>query len=321
MSNLYDKRILFIGIGFYDYEQQLKSVMESEGAIVQFIISVYRSFFSRFFNLLHLSLISKKIDARRLKKEIESTDNNNDIVFIIKGQNLQQSDIILLKKKNPNAKFVLYLWDSLIRHENKDLLLSSFDNIWSFDRIDCQNEPRIKFRPLFYRNIPKSTKKIYAVSFIGWMHSDRLAIVRKLKADCKKSGDSYFLKLYMAPFSYFMERYVKCNLTKNDRDLIILKPISYLEFQKITLLSNAVIDISHPLQSGLTIRTIETLACGCHLLTTNNDIINYLNIDSSQYTIIERNAPTIPCGILTVRYNLLSDFYSIENFLFDILLK
>ena len=39
--------------------------------------------------------------------------------------------------------------------------------------------------------------------------------------------------------------------------------------------SNIVLDISHPGQSGLTMRTFETIGAGKKLITTNADIKNY----------------------------------------------
>lgn len=252
-----------------------------------------------------------------IKKKLRSSSVNNDIVFVIKGENLTQEDIAYLRNSNPQARFILYLWDSLVRHSNLDVLLSNFDEIRSFDRIDCLSSTRLKFRPLFYRVLPVIRSKDFFLSFIGWMHSDRLAIVRSIRNQLKAQGQSYFIKLYMGKLSYFFARYFTRILNSDDRELITLKPIPYEEYQQITAASQIILDIAHPQQSGLTIRTIEALAAGCHLMTTNADIVNYPEISINDYTVFEREDPSLPLQIFSTE--TISDYFSIEIFLKEVL--
>lgn len=290
---LQGKRILFIGIGFYDYEEKICNKLSQEGADVTYVISTTANVFIRF--LLKIGILSFALKLKdRIRKRKMMKVIGCDYVFIIKGHELSQDDIDLLHSLNPDAKFILYLWDSLIRHDNRELLLRNFENIWSFDRKDCINNPQLKFRPLFFREYQPITEKKYKLSFIGWMHSDRLEIVRKLRRELKDSGENYYLKLYTGWFNYLLLRYLYHKLTPEDRELIILRAIGYSEVQKITSASEIVLDVSHPQQSGLTMRTIETLAAGCHLLTTNSDITNYPEIEKSCYTLLNREKMQIP---------------------------
>lgn len=290
---LQGKRILFIGIGFYDYEEKICSKLNQEGADVTYVTSTTVNIFIRF--LLKIGILSFALKLKnRIRKKKMMKVVGCDYVFIIKGHELTQDDINLLHSLNPGAKFILYLWDSLIRHDNRELLLRNFENIWSFDRKDCVSYPQLKFRPLFFREYLPVTEKKYKLSFIGWMHSDRLEIIRELRRQLKDSGESYYLKLYTGRFNYLLLRYLYRKLTPEDRELIILRPVGYSEVQKITATSQIVLDISHPQQSGLTMRTIETLAAGCHLLTTNGDIVNYPEIEKSSYTLLNRKKLQIP---------------------------
>lgn len=317
MGYLEGKRILLIGIGFYDYEESIKKCIEEQGALVNYLNSCPNDFLSRFFLRVNMSGWSVARLQRLRTEKLHSLPVNNDIVFVIKGENLTQEDLAYLHKHNPRARFILYLWDSLIRHTNLDVLLPNFDNILSFDRIDCLSNPKFKFRPLFYRILPVTRPKEYYLSFIGWMHSDRLAIVRSIRNQLKAQGKNYFIKLYMGKFSYFFARYVTRILNSDDRELITLKPIPYGEYQRVTAASRIVLDIAHPLQSGLTIRTIETLAAGCHLMTTNADIVNYPQISTDSYTIFEREHPGLPMQIISTEP--ISDYFSIETFIKNIL--
>lgn len=312
------KKILFIGIGFYDYEQTIKQILEAHGADVYYLSSAVLTYLARALGRFGAKKTASKINDSIRIKRLSKARKNNDIVFVIKGEQLTSENFKQLKSDNPNAEFKLYLWDSLIRHDNLPLLFENFKKNWSFDRLDCQNDTRLIFRPLFYRELSEKRDKIYALSFIGWLHSDRLAIVRRLRDELHKQGKQYYLKLYTAPFSYFIERYVKRSLTKDDRELITLKTIPYSEFQRVTAASEMVLDIAHPLQSGLTMRTIEALASGCHLLTTNADIANYDNISPQNYTLFNRdNGMTIQKEI-TNNSKGLGEEYSIESFIIKI---
>ena len=293
MVSLEGKKILFIGIGFYDYEEAIRNIFLSRGATVNYVNSSYMSLVMRILNRLKFERYYKKLQSKVIKKQIKRF-SDNEIVFTIKGENLSEFQFKLLKKLNPDAKFILYLWDSLIRHDNSDLLLSHFDIIWSFDRLDCEKNPKLKFRPLFYRSIPESKDKIYELSFIGWVHSDRLEILRKFKELLVESGKPYYLKLYMGRYKYLWSRYITRSITSFDEDLIITKPVNYKQFQHILSVSSAILDLSHPLQSGLTMRTIEALAAGCHLITTNIDIENYDDISNDCYTIFDSKKDFLP---------------------------
>lgn len=58
--------------------------------------------------------------------------------------------------------------------------------------------------------------------------------------------------------------------------------------------SKAILDIQHPAQTGLTMRTIETLGIGRKLITTNTDIVNYDFYNEENILVIDRTNPVIP---------------------------
>jgi hypothetical protein len=55
-----------------------------------------------------------------------------------------------------------------------------------------------------------------------------------------------------------------------------------------------VIDAEHPVQLGLTMRTIETLGAGRKLLTTNADVVNYDFYHPNNILVVNRNRIEIP---------------------------
>jgi hypothetical protein len=67
---------------------------------------------------------------------------------------------------------------------------------------------------------------------------------------------------------------------------------------RIVQSAKAVVDIEHPKQRGLTMRTIETLLLGRKLVTTNAEIRNSDLFHESRVCIIDRANPSIPQAFL-----------------------
>jgi hypothetical protein len=68
--------------------------------------------------------------------------------------------------------------------------------------------------------------------------------------------------------------------------------------QSVFAESLAVVDIEHPNQRGLTIRTFETIGAGKKLITTNKSVVNYDFYSSGNVFVIDRAKPEIPLNFL-----------------------
>lgn len=292
-NSLIGKRILFIGIGFYDYDQAIKIKLEELGGEVTYVCSVCKNRLYRLLKSLGLQKLAIIYSSKIRRNNILKTQLNQDYIFIIKGECLEQTDIDLIKTRNPSSKSILYFWDDIQRINNRSILLDNFSNIWSFDSDDCIKYG-FKFRPLFYRdNIKANYKKKYLLSSIGWCHTNRLKIFREIACQLKKENKAYFLKLYVGYKTYFVNRYIKKTFLSSDEELLTTKPIKYSDVMKIISASIYVLDVPHPSQRGLSIRTIEALKLGCHVITTNTCICEYNDISSSNYTILFPNEPLL----------------------------
>ena len=60
----------------------------------------------------------------------------------------------------------------------------------------------------------------------------------------------------------------------------------YKEYIDIISSSKVVVDMPYEGQTGLTMRTVESLAMGTRLITTNNSIAQYKDISPNSYLII-----------------------------------
>ena len=316
LSQLKGHRILFIGIGFYDYDQSIIAELKKLNKEVSYFSTHTNIWNLLIFKRLHLNKISEKILKKNIDRQINRSSINNDIIFVIKGENFDDSHLIKLKLLNPNAIFILYLWDDLHRLKNLNTL-NYFDKIWSFDRVDCLKNKNLSFRPLFYREKQnKTTKNIY-ISFIGGLHSDRLEISREIKRQAKLNGKSYYIKLYTGIW-LFIKMIITGQLRIKDLDIISILPISYNKVIDITRKSKVVLDVQHPSQYGLTMRSIEAIESGCILLTTNKDLVNYSDIPKESYIILDREHPVFP-NIINASTFKLSDSYSLKNFLKEVI--
>ncbi len=70
-------------------------------------------------------------------------------------------------------------------------------------------------------------------------------------------------------------------------------PIGGAALEKVILASGTILDIHHPGQTGITQRSIKSLAMGQRLITTNPTIRNYPFFDERYVQIIDREAPDI----------------------------
>lgn len=273
--NLSGKKILFIGIGFYDYEQFIKSELITQGAKVSYFTERGTS---HLFTLKEKWYTSCKRDLKPLyerhqKAVLESiTDENFDYVFVIKGGLLGTSFLESLKSRYASAKFIMYQWDSLNRVDGIENILGYFDKILSFDPKDCAENSNLIFRPLFHREQTFDAKyeknESYDISFIGWMHNERLEFINAFLANFNNQR-KFYVFLYTG-FYTFLKYFLK-----GKASYLNFQTMKYNECRSIMLASHCVLDLPHGLQTGLTMRAIESVGFRKKLITTSKSIINY----------------------------------------------
>ena len=87
--------------------------------------------------------------------------------------------------------------------------------------------------------------------------------------------------------------------------------------------SKIVLDIQHPKQIGLTMRTIEMLGMNKKLITTNSTIKNYDFYNPNNICVIDRNDIKIDMNFLDTPYQAIKkdvyESYSLENWIKSVL--
>lgn len=256
-------------------------------------------------------------------------ENSYDFIFIINCEMATEEVLRIYKSHFKTAKFYLYLNDSISNIYNISCKFKYFDKIFSFDRIDCLNNIMFIFRPLFYideYDVALSVNKPYKydLCFIGTIHSDRFAILDSIKHQANTSGFTFYIFPYLqARFMYFFYKIANNSFANaHFRDFKYSK-ISVDEIIKVVNNSSTIVDIQHPKQTGLTIRTIEMLAMKKKIITTNMDIKNYDFFHTNNIYIINRDKPYIDISFLKKEYidldlNILHK-YSLKQWILDIL--
>lgn len=317
------KKILFIGIGFYDYESTIKKSLEKHGSIVDFYLEQP--------NYLLSGLYGKIINKLKYKKNIIEKHHNKmldetklkkyDIVFVLKGENLTKDFIKSLKLQQEKAIFIMYQWDSINRVSNALEMIPYFDKVLSFDRIDCEKYEKLEFRPLFFRE-SKNEEKLdykYDLVFIGWLHADRMGLIKKIEDICKIKNIKTFIYLFTG-----IKTYMSFLLKKQAQNLYI-KPLDYLNVNKSHTNTKVILDLPHPLQNGLTMRTIEAIGANKKLITTNEDIKNYDFYDEDNICILDKENITIEKDFFEKPYKKISkdikNKYSLDSWIEDVFIN
>jgi hypothetical protein len=297
------KSVLLVAPRFFQYELAIKRELESHGATVIYLVD--RHFKSAVLRAMttHLPLLTQALSDRYYSKRLQETDADFDLIFVINGQTMSRRILKALRRRYPKATFTLYLWDSLRNREGVKRILDLFDDRSTFDPLDAA-QFGMRFRPLFYTReciATGSAQRRFDLSFVGTCHSDRYRIVRIIERQI--GGRVTFCKylLLQAKWVYFLRRYLSRSLAGASINEFKFEPLSPDQVADIYAGSNVVIDIEHPGQVGLTMRTIEAIGMKKKLLTTNANIAKY-DFFGPNILVLDRAAPNVTPAFLTAAF-------------------
>ncbi len=327
MLDVQGKKILYVGSKFFGYELEITNALRQAGAEVDFVSdSPTTSKLMRGVMRVRRELVLPLADRYVFKMVEAFARSHYDVVFVVTGEVLTPRTLAWLRARYPAAQFVLYLWDAL---RNKRLLehnLPFFDRCLSFDATDAKRYGMV-FRPLFYspgfaQNTAHATQ--YHLSFIGTAHSDRARIVQNVEA-ALPPNTKFFKYLYLqAPWVYWVHKLGNAAYKGVAQDAFTFEPMPKAQVQKVFFSSLAVLDIEHPGQTGLTMRTCETIGAQKKLITTNAMVKATNFYRPENILVIDRHsAPQIPDAFFSTPYQALPqalyETYSLQGWLNDVL--
>ncbi|HHH53090.1 MAG TPA: hypothetical protein ENK91_05485 [Bacteroidetes bacterium] len=328
-EKLEGKNILFFSPSFFGYEVKIKKKLESYGANVKWYDDrPGNDFFTKVFVRLDKRVLTRKINSYYSEILDENTNIVFDYCFFVTPEATPTFFLKRLRKKYDKAKFILYIWDSFENRKRMPSMLKFFDSIFTFDYEDSKKYA-LNFRPLFYidefsiRNEKNIIKENYSLAFIGTAHTDRYLLCQEIKKRLENSDFVPFYYFFMhSPMLFWSRKIMNKNFRAVRKSDISFVPLSADKVRDILFQAQAILDIHHPEQRGLTMRTFECLGMMKKIVTTNKSIKQYDFYNESNVLIIDRDRPEIDFSFFErdfVPYNQeILDKYSISGWIRDI---
>lgn len=290
------RRILYVGVGFFDYDKTIANGLRELGAEVESVAERPRLLlqshpFSSPINMVPwLRTRVQRHHEASLRSQLVGRDF--DTVLVVKGDSLDIGFFDDLRRAQPHATYILYQWDSINLVRGFAELRKRFDRCLTFDRLDAAADETLVFRPLFFSQNIDAPETSRGLIFVGSLHSKRLLLARRLKASAEAQGVPVQIYVRVGLFNF-----LRLLLTGGLQN-VHLRPLPYETYIDWTRKAEAVMDFPHPLQTGLTMRTAEAIGLGKKIITTNKDIVNYPFYDSRAICVVDDENPVIPEGFL-----------------------
>lgn len=279
-------KILYLDKEDNIYSRAIKNELMAKSNIVDCFLAedIYRA--PIFFSKLHSQKL-KEIRERRFSQLLEYIKKQNyDFILVKSPYKFPLYFIEEIAIFYNSIPIVNYNWSS-IQKFNYLPYQKLFTKIYSFDSSDCKNYG-FNYHPLFYlkefEELQKRENKVYDFSFIGSGYSEgRLEFLDSLlKTNAYLSNLSF---LYIFTPGIIDSLRVKLKY-KGIAQFCYWKLLSLNEVLNTFGSSKSMIDHPMSIQTGLTMRTFETLGSGLHLYTTNREIINEPFYNENRITVI-----------------------------------
>lgn len=286
-------KVLLLCPKFFGYENKICEKMRELGYDVDLIIDTPSQKgivkgVVRLFRPLCQGYLYRNVMGKLNEFENEVYDK----ILIIKGEYITDDIISKLRKTYPYSELVYYNWDSIKNSSYSTSIINKVDRAYTFDSVDAKQQPKLKLLPLFfldeYRN--KTTRDSsgykYDICFIGTARKGRFELVNSIsKANVAKS--LYFHMYLQSRFKHFINRITIKGYNSFDSKYLSYTSLSSVKVKEVFDQSRAVLDIQHPSQSGLTMRTFECLASRKKIITTNKNIREYDFYNKDNIFVVE----------------------------------
>lgn len=330
------RRVLFIAPRFFGYEREIADEIAAAG----FTVDYYDERPSAAASVkVALRLFPELVGtlAKRYANRViaETAERSYEVVFMIKGEGFSAPSVAALRKAHPSARFVFYTFDSLSNIRNVLRKLPLFDKAYSFDRFDCAKQPKLHHLPLFYsRRIARvaaraardQTPRDIDLMFIGSLHSDRYSVVARIVAAARAAVPDvtvYSFWFYQSRWVFAARKLLDRRFRFTPLSIVRWRALDKDSTDALLVRAKALVDVEHLGQTGLTMRTVESVGLRTKLITTNADVVNYALFHPANILVVDRSSPVVPISFLTTPYQTLSpevyERYSLRAWVAEIL--
>ncbi|URQ59611.1 hypothetical protein LQ939_12555 [Pantoea alhagi] len=260
-----EKKLLLVCPRFFGYENEIASQAEKAGWKVTYIDTRPENNFS---TKVMLRLGANWFIRRKLEKHHDYILNmllngRYEKALFINPEGFSERFFLKVSAASIPIEKILYVWDSILNKPLLKPLLNFFDKVYTFDNEDAVNYEKFNFLPLFFTNnygnqVSLKEDKKYDISFIGTIHSQRMAIVESIGKQCELKGLSFYRYLYIqSRILFWIRKITDLKYSSYRIDDFKFTPLTQQQVADIVARSTAVLDIEHHKQRGLTMRTFE----------------------------------------------------------------
>lgn len=244
-------------------------------------------------------------------KALMDEDNlKNPIDYFVSIVGIDVPPIIFeeLRKRNPNMRMVLYLYDRVEGVYQIDGFFKYYDEVFSFDKSDC-NQYKLSFLPIYWVPSAITTNDIkydiFAFASYSVLKQERTTLFSSLKRHSRRNRYRDYIKLYDKSYGLNKYDFIVRNISKTllGRNTLTLKDVlnglitgtsvTPDAYRQLINSSRVVLDTQASYQDGLTARFMWALGSGKKIITTNVHAREYDFYNEKQIFILDNNADTI----------------------------
>ena len=275
------RRVLVVGRDYFFYTREIvKELHEAFGADVTFVPIVPES--GWFSALKRWPSLARRWLKRFHKRTLGRLAGHRfDRVLFIQCHQLERELLQAYRAAFDGARFTLYYWDSLCTHDyRRDLDL--FDETFSFDPADVAADSRLRLLPLFFSERFRSlrTRQVFRhdLVFVGTVMSlRRYDLVESFRHWARVHDVRFHDYLYVSP-AFYLRMLLRGRRLRG----VHFRTLRATELFKSYDDARAILDLPDNIQSGLTMRTFESLGAHRKLVTTQRGVVQeaFFDIDS-----------------------------------------
>ncbi len=285
-------KVLLICPRFFGYEERICSKLleleydvdliidtPSDKGVIKGLIRLFRPLFRGYI-------------TRSLSEKIKEVENQNySKIIIVKGEYVTEEILRYIKCRFSGAELIYYNWDSIKNSPYSLSLIEQVSRAYTFDSFDSECHKKLQLLPLFYVDEYRQEVIVddlkYDVCFVGTARKGRFSCIEKISSLQEELSLCFYVYV-QSRIKHYINILMIEKYSKFDKRYINFSPITAVKIKEIFDSSKAVLDIQHPSQSGLTMRTFECLASGKKLITTNENI-KYYDFYNEENIFILRN--------------------------------
>lgn len=298
-------RITLISLDNWGFNNHIAITLKNQGHTVRHIdfnafTYKYTSFSHKVQNFFKKTFLKKNLKNLYYGKEIINRlqENNEiqDVILTIKGDFIDPNSILEFKKFT--LKSIGFFNDNIYRCPKIKKVIPSFDEVFSFEKEDCQ-EYNLKFATnwIYNSDVPENIENSFDYSIFNISTIDsRLPILLRIVKNLSYQKINYKFIIYD-----------KKHKRKKSKITYINKHIPLSDVNQYISRSKVLLDINRIGQTGLTFRVFESIGLQKKLITTNSDIKNYDFYNPNNILIIDEKKPEIPLDFFKNEYQKIPD--------------